>query len=112
MHDPNADEVPRALNGKCASERATRWTSRASLFNEIARCVTRFAPHKAPKSIVAGKLTFDERVVLHRVAGGGAGGAGGGGSACYTVDCADLICSTFRALCDQIRPQSQLCEAS
>jgi len=30
--------------------------------------VTKFAPHtEAPKSIARGKLTFDERVVLHRV---------------------------------------------
>ena len=31
------------------------------------RKVTTFAPHKALKSIACGKLTFDERVVLHRV---------------------------------------------
>ena len=29
--------------------------------------VTRFAPHLASKSIARGKLTFDERVELHRV---------------------------------------------
>ena len=29
--------------------------------------VTKFAPHRALKLIVSGKLTFDERVVLHRV---------------------------------------------
>jgi len=28
--------------------------------------VTKFAPHKALKLITRGKLTFDERVVLHR----------------------------------------------
>ena len=32
------------------------------------RYVTKFAPHKALKSIPCGKLTFDERVVIHRVA--------------------------------------------
>jgi hypothetical protein len=31
--------------------------------------VTRFAPHLALKLIACGKLTFDERVVLHRVGG-------------------------------------------
>ena len=31
------------------------------------RNVTKFAPHKALKLIVRGKLTFDERVVLPRV---------------------------------------------
>ena len=34
--------------------------------------MTTFAPHEAPKSIVPCKLTFDERVVRHRVAGQGA----------------------------------------
>ena len=29
--------------------------------------MTKFAPHKALKLIAEGKLTFDERVVLHRV---------------------------------------------
>ena len=29
--------------------------------------VTKFAPHKALKLIARGKLTFDERAVLHRV---------------------------------------------
>ena len=29
--------------------------------------VTKFAPHLALKIIAGGKLTFDERVVLHRV---------------------------------------------
>ena len=29
--------------------------------------VTKFAPHDAVKLIASGKLTFDERVVLHRV---------------------------------------------
>ena len=32
------------------------------------RTVTKFVPHKSPKLIASGKLTFDERVVLHRVA--------------------------------------------
>ena len=32
------------------------------------RYATKFAPHKVLKSITRGKLTFDERVVLHRVA--------------------------------------------
>ena len=31
--------------------------------------VTKFAPHKAPKLIARGKLTFDARVVLHRASG-------------------------------------------
>ena len=31
--------------------------------------VTKFAPHKALKSIVCSKLTFDGRVVAHRVGG-------------------------------------------
>ena len=31
------------------------------------RNVTRFAPHEALKLIARGKLTFDERVVVHRV---------------------------------------------
>ena len=30
--------------------------------------VTIFQPHQAPKSMASGKLTFDERVVAHRVA--------------------------------------------
>jgi len=30
------------------------------------RHVTKFAPRKALKLIASGKLTFDERVVLHR----------------------------------------------
>ena len=30
-------------------------------------CVTKCAPHKALKSIVSGKLTVDERVVVHCV---------------------------------------------
>ena len=34
--------------------------------------MTKFAPHKALKLIEWGKLTFDERVVLHRVDGGAA----------------------------------------
>ena len=29
--------------------------------------VTKFAPHNAVRLIASGKLTFDERVVLHRV---------------------------------------------
>ena len=33
------------------------------------RSVTKRAPHEALKSIACGKLTFDERVVLHRVGG-------------------------------------------
>ena len=31
--------------------------------------MTKFAPHKALKSIPSDELTFDERVVLHRVVG-------------------------------------------
>jgi hypothetical protein len=29
--------------------------------------MTKFAPHMTPESVESGKLTFDERVVLHRV---------------------------------------------
>jgi hypothetical protein len=35
--------------------------------------VTKSAPHKTLKSIAGGKLTFDERVVLHRLEGSGFG---------------------------------------
>ena len=31
------------------------------------RNVTKVIPHKSPKSIASGKLTFDERAALHRV---------------------------------------------
>ena len=33
--------------------------------------VTKFAPHEALRLIAGGKLTFDERVVVHRVGGEG-----------------------------------------
>ena len=36
--------------------------------DQILGChVTKFAPHKAVKLVFGGKLTFDERVVVHRV---------------------------------------------
>ena len=45
----------------------TRWISRV-LFLRILGCyVTKFAPRKALKLFASGKLTFDERAVLHRV---------------------------------------------
>ena len=37
------------------------------LVRKFERNVTKFAPHKALKLIVRGKLTFDERVILPRV---------------------------------------------
>ena len=45
----------------------TRWTSRASVPRISEGCVTKFASHKALNLIAWGKLTFDERVVAHRV---------------------------------------------
>ena len=51
---------------------ATRWSSRVSLPRISEGCVTKFAPRKTPKLIAPGKLTFDERVVFHRVDRGGA----------------------------------------
>ena len=40
------------------------------LAREFEGHVTKFAPHKALKLIAWGKMTFDERVVLHRVVPG------------------------------------------
>ena len=37
--------------------------------------MTKFAPHLALKSIASGKLTLNQRVVLHRVRGVSFGGA-------------------------------------
>jgi len=37
------------------------------LIRMFERNETKFAPHKALKLIARGKLTFDERVLLHRV---------------------------------------------
>jgi len=45
---------------------ATRWSSRFSLARNFERNVTKFSPRKVLKLIAWGKLTFDERVVLHR----------------------------------------------
>ena len=45
-----------------------RRNTRVSLARKFERNVTKFAPHKALKLIASGKLTYDERVVLHRVA--------------------------------------------
>ena len=50
------------------SSGTTRWTLRGSVPRISEGYVTKFAPHKAPKSIVTGQVTFDERVLLHRVA--------------------------------------------
>ena len=41
-----------------------------SHFQNLGCYVTKCAPHKALKLIASGKLTFDERVVLHRVDSG------------------------------------------
>jgi len=49
---------------------AARWCSRVSLVQVFERNVTKFAPYKVLKLIAWGKLTFDERVVLHRVVPG------------------------------------------
>ena len=48
---------------------STGWRSRVSLPRISEGYVTKFALHKAQKVITSGKLTFDERVVLHRVDG-------------------------------------------
>ena len=48
-------------------ESDTQWSTNVSL-DRIPGCyVTKYAPHKALKLISRGKLTFEERVVLHRV---------------------------------------------
>ena len=46
---------------------ATQWTSRVSLDRNFERNVTKSEPNKALKLIERGKLTLNERVVLHRV---------------------------------------------
>ena len=53
------------------SAHPTRWSWRVSFVRTFERYVTKCAPYKALKLIARGKLTFDERVVLHRVARGG-----------------------------------------
>ena len=45
----------------------TRWATRISSPHQSAWYVTRFAIHKALKSIAWCKLIFDERVVVHRL---------------------------------------------
>jgi len=45
----------------------TQWTSKVMLPRSFVGNVTNFAPHKARESISSGKLTSDERVVVHRV---------------------------------------------
>ena len=50
-------------------EVTTRWSLRVSLLQNCDDCVTKFASHKALISIVTGRLTFDERGVVHRVEG-------------------------------------------
>ena len=49
-------------------EVTTRWSMRVSLPSNLQGDVTKFAPHKALKLIAWGQLTFDERVVVRRVA--------------------------------------------
>ena len=46
---------------------SARWSSRLSLPDFFEGYVSQFAPHKALKLIPSGKLTFEERVVAHRV---------------------------------------------
>ena len=50
---------------------ATRWTSRVSWVQDFERNVTEFAPHKALRSILGDKLTFNERAVVYRVISSG-----------------------------------------
>ena len=47
---------------------------RVSVARNLERYVTKFAPHKVVKLTSKGKLTFDERVLVHRVAGTAGGG--------------------------------------
>ena len=47
--------------------KTTRWSSRVSLPQIFEGHVTKFAPRKTLQSIAGGKLSFDQRVVLHRV---------------------------------------------
>ena len=51
-----------------AQPAATRWIPKISLPQNYGGYVSKFAPHKALHLIAGGKLTFDEWVVLHRVA--------------------------------------------
>ena len=46
----------------------TWWSSRGSSPQESGGYVSKFTPHEALKLIARGKMTFDERAVLHRVA--------------------------------------------
>ena len=45
----------------------TRWTSRVSLPQNVEGYVAKSIPLKASNSISSGKLTFDERLAVHRV---------------------------------------------
>ena len=53
---------------------AIRRLPRVSVARNLERYVTKFAPHKVVKLTSKGKLTFDERVLVHRVAGTAGGG--------------------------------------
>ena len=66
--DPSNNESLFSISIKIAA--ATQWTSRVSTPLKSVWYVTKFATHKALKTIVRGKLTFDERVELHRVVTG------------------------------------------
>jgi hypothetical protein len=46
--------------------RTSRWNSRVSSL-KFEGHVTKFAPHEALESMTSGRLTLDEKVVLHRV---------------------------------------------
>ena len=60
------------------SRHPTRWPLRVSFPPNLEGFVTKFAPYKALKLMVCGKLTFDERVVLRRVDGGGSSAGSSG----------------------------------
>ena len=49
------------------SFKPARWASKVSCGPGSGVLCDRFAPYKALKLVLCGKLTFDERVVLHRV---------------------------------------------
>ena len=69
MHAPRVRHTGpfRVHAQSCHIRQATRWTSRGSLPQYFEGYVIKFAPHKAVKLIGRGKLTFDERFVVHRV---------------------------------------------